>query len=164
LPQPRVVGTALIAAGAFALGLVVAGHPALAARDQPQPPAHDQASFAPSERAHGVMASCADRIHDRLFFGLGTADGSVSSSHWGRFLNEVVTPRFPGGLTVVEASGQWRAHGEREITIERSRVVEIAHDDSPEVDRRIEEVVAIYKHRHRQRAVMLTRARVQVCW
>jgi hypothetical protein len=47
--------------------------------------------------------------------------------------------------------------------VERSRVVEIAHDDSPEMDQAIGEVVAIYKHRHRQRSVMRTRARVEVC-
>ncbi len=110
------------------------------------------------------MTSCAERVYDRLFFGLGTSDGVVSEAAWARFLTEIVTPRFPNGLTVVEATGQWRAHGQHDVTVERSRVVEIAHDDSPETDRQIGEMVAIYKHRHRQRSVMLTRARVEVCF
>ena len=132
-------GTVTIIA-VFALGLALIGH------------------------APGTMTSCQDRMYDRLFFGLGTADGRVSHADWERFLSEVVTPRFPDGLTVVEANGQWRAAGEQGVTVERSRVVEIAHDDSSEVDRRLGEVVAIYKQRHRQRSVMLTRARMQVCW
>lgn len=118
----------------------------------------------PSERIPVAMANCADRVYDRLFFGLGTAEGSVSESEWRHFLNHVVTPRFPGGLTVLEASGQWRAEGERKVTAERSRIVEIAHADAPDLQRRIDEIVMIYKRQHQQRSVMMTRARVEVCW
>ena len=106
---------------------------------------------------------CGTRLRP-LFFGLGTSDGIVSETAWARFLTEAVTPRFPDGLTVMEANGQWRGLGQRDVTVERARVVEIAHDDSPETDRRIGEVVSIYKHQHRQRSVMLTRARVEVCF
>ena len=114
---------------------------------------------------HGANAavSCEERVFDRLFFGLGTSDGMVSGGAWSRFLTEVVAPRFPDGLTVIDAHGRWRAPGADDIVTERSRVVEIAHEDTPEMDRRIEEVIAIYKHRQRQRAVMRTRARVEVC-
>jgi hypothetical protein len=156
----RVIDAALIGTAAFALGLAAAGRPVLAALNGPQDVRGDVATV----RAPAGMAGCADRVYDRLFFGLGTPDGSVSTSEWRRFLREVVTPRFPGGLTVVEANGQWRALGEREVTVERSRVVEIAHDDTPEFDRWLREVVAVYKHRYRQRSVMLTRSRVEVCW
>ena len=141
VPRRRVTGVVLTSTVAFALGLTLA------------------AAHAP-----GNMASCADQVYDRLFFGLGTSDGIVSDAAWTQFLSEIVTPRFPNGLTVVDANGQWRAVGQQDLTVERSRVVEIAHDDSPETDRHIGEVVAIYKHRHRQRSVMLTRARVEVCF
>jgi hypothetical protein len=155
-------GPAVAITVAFALGLALAW-PALAARDR-QDVSREPYAHVTARRAAGNMASCAERVYDRLFFGLGTSDGSVSEAAWARFLTEIVTPRFPSGLTVVEANGQWREHGQRDVTVERSRVVEIAHDDSPETDRHIGEVVAIYKHRHRQRSVMLTRARVEVCF
>ena len=135
-----VVSGTVISMAVFALGLALTG------------------------RTPVAMTSCQERVYDRLFFGLGTAEGRVSHSEWERFLSDVVTPRFPDGLTVVEANGQWRAAGEQGVTVERSRVVEIAHDDSSEVDRRLGEIVAIYKQRHRQRSVMLTRARMEVCW
>jgi Protein of unknown function (DUF3574) len=159
----RVIDAALVGTAAFALGLALAGRPVFAFLDL-QRASNDTSAAAPAERTPGGMAGCADRVYDRLFFGLGTPEGSVSTSEWRRFLAEVVTPRFPGGLTVVEANGQWRALGERQVTVERSRVVEIAHDDTPEFDRWLSEVVAVYKHRYRQRSVMLTRARVEVCW
>src|SRR5688500_6141680 len=44
-----------------------------------------------------------------LFLGqnIGTT-GRVSDEDWRRFLADEVTPRYPDGFTVLEASGQWR--------------------------------------------------------
>jgi hypothetical protein len=139
----RVLGAALASTAAFVLGLSLVW---------------------PAAAAPAGMASCEKRVYDRLFFGLATPAGSVSDDDWARFLAEVVTPRFPSGLTVVNADGQWRAQGQRDVTIEHSRVVEIAHDESSETDRHIREVIETYKRHYHQRSVMLTRARVEVCW
>lgn len=163
-PRHRVIDVALVGSVAFTLGLASAGQPRLASLIEASGATGGASAATPAERTPNGMTSCADRIYDRLFFGLGSDDGSVSAADWRRFMTEVVTPRFPDGLTIVEANGQWRASGEREVTFERSRVVEIAHDDSPVLDHRLREVVAVYKHRYRQRSVMLTRARVEVCW
>jgi hypothetical protein len=141
----RAITAALGTAAAFAVTLGFVGLPALAARP-------------------GHTTECAERVYDRLFFGLGISGGALSEMDWTRFLAEVVTPRFPGGLTVLHARGQWRAAGESGVTIEPSRVVEIAHDDTPAFDHRLDEVIALYKVRHRQRSVMRTRSRVDVCW
>src|SRR5687768_12410641 len=55
------------------------------------------------------MAAFGDTVTDRLYFGRGVRDGeTVSDSAWAAFLREVVTPRFPDGLTVYRAEGQWR--------------------------------------------------------
>jgi hypothetical protein len=107
---------------------------------------------------------CAEQMQVRLFFGLRTPDGPVSQVDWARFLTDVVTPRFPSGLTVVDATGQWRPHNHERITREPSRIVEIVHEDSRETDRRIQEVVTIYKRQYRQESVMLTRGRIEVCF
>jgi hypothetical protein len=122
----------------------------------------------PASRAHltadGPPPGCTERVYERLFFGLSMAGGSVSEGDWRRFLATVVTPRFPNGLTVFHGRGQWRAVGEFGVTVEPSRVVEVAHDDTVEVNQRLAEVIALYKQRHRQRSVMRTRSRVEVCW
>jgi hypothetical protein len=143
---------ALTAIVSLTVGLVVAG--------QPTPADHPVPVHASALRPE---PACTERVYDRLFFGLGTSEGAVSDAAWSHFLAAVMTPRFPDGLTVIDAHGQWRAPSADNITIERSRVVEIAHDDSPAIDRSVDEAIAIYKHRHRQRAVMRTRARVEVC-
>jgi len=47
-----------------------------------------------------------------LYFGLGPADHpeqGVSEAEWRAFLDREVTPRFPSGLSVIDAYGQWRA-------------------------------------------------------
>jgi hypothetical protein len=148
VPLRCIAGAALTCTIAFVLGLSLAGWPALAARSN----------------GPGLTAGCTERVHDRLFFGLGTPDGIVSDGAWAQFLADIVTPRFPYGLTVVDAMGQWRAAGQRHVTVEPSRVVEIAHDDSTETNRYIREMVATYKHLYHQDSVMLTRARVEVCF
>jgi hypothetical protein len=107
--------------------------------------------------------SCAREVQARLFFGLHGSAGNVSEAEWAQFLAETVTPRFPDGLTVFQASGQWRGNGNR-LEQEPARVVEIVHDDSLDTRNRLEEIVTIYKARHKQQSVMVTRARIDVCF
>ena len=48
----------------------------------------------------------------RMFFGRGSGEVErVSDTDWERFLAEVLTPRFPDGLTVMDGAGQWREDG-----------------------------------------------------
>ena len=45
----------------------------------------------------------------QLLLGRSTSDGGeVSEEEWLAFLADTVTPRFPDGLTVLDAAGQWR--------------------------------------------------------
>ena len=48
-----------------------------------------------------------------LSFGLARPKGSVSELEWQMFLRDEVTARFPDGLTVWEANGQWRRSDSR---------------------------------------------------
>lgn len=109
------------------------------------------------------LPACAERVHIRLIFGLQGPRGPVSEPEWKAFLSEVVTPRFPNGLTIIEANGQWRGTGDR-MEREPSRIVEIVQDESPAVSRRLDEIVTIYKYRHQQESVMVTRARLEACF
>jgi len=68
-------------------------------------------------------------IRETLYFGRNRPGGSVSDTEWQRFLTEVVTPRFPQGLTVLEASGQWQGAA-GVVEQERSQVVTIFHPDN----------------------------------
>ncbi|MGH7930713.1 MAG: DUF3574 domain-containing protein, partial [Candidatus Binatia bacterium] len=45
-----------------------------------------------------------------LYFGRGKPDGSiVTDDQFRAFLDDIITPRFPNGLTVLSAAGQFRA-------------------------------------------------------
>ncbi|HET7435559.1 MAG TPA: DUF3574 domain-containing protein [Thermoanaerobaculia bacterium] len=93
-------------------------------------------------------------VADRLFFGRSIpGGGAVSDEEWTAFVREVVTPRFPDGLTISHAEGQWRDRGGAIIT-EPSVVIEIIHAPSREADLAVEEIAREYKTRFRQEAVL----------
>jgi hypothetical protein len=166
--RPRlgcVVGAALATTVAVALGLtVVRRAPVLAARRVRGDLTHLPPAPSVTSGARSNASSCAEQVQVRLFFGLFTPEGAVSDVEWARFLADVVTPRFPRGLTVVNAAGQWRGPRSDDITKEPSRIVEIVDEASPETDRRVHEIVAIYSRQYRQESVMLTRGRVDACF
>ena len=48
-------------------------------------------------------------VEYQLFMGRSGPDGdNVDDAEWDTFLADAVTPRFPDGLTVLDANGQWR--------------------------------------------------------
>ncbi len=95
-------------------------------------------------------------ITDSLDFGTAMPGGSVSQEDWQLFVAEVITPRFPEGLTAWAAAGQWRdATGQ--LQKEDSYVLHVVHPDQPTYDAAVREVTAIYKERFQQEAVLRVR-------
>jgi len=98
-------------------------------------------------------------IEDELFFGLSTpSGGQISEAEWNTFLRDEVTPRFPQGLSVVEAAGQWRGN-DGGIVRERSRVLTLAHADDARSETAVQAIMAAYKTRFDQEAVMRLKQR-----
>jgi hypothetical protein len=90
----------------------------------------------------------------RLFFGRGpAARPSVTDRQWRRFLALQVTPRFPAGLTVIDADGQWQDPHSHAIARERSKMLLIATPDTPAVRASIAALAAAYRHQFKQRSV-----------
>jgi hypothetical protein len=116
--------------------------------------------------ASGALPSasigCFQHIQARLFFGLDGPEGAIDDGEWNAFVEHVVTPRFPEGLTIVEATGQWQGRDKR-VSRESSRVVEIIHAESRDAARRVTEIAAEYKRRYRQESVLIARAPIEVC-
>ena len=110
----------------------------------------------------GASTGCTKRVQERLFFGLNGPQGEIPDAEWEAFVETVVTPRFPAGLTIVEATGQWQGRDKR-VSRENSRVLEIIHEDSVDASRRIAEIASEYKTRYRQESVLIARGRVEVC-
>ncbi len=90
----------------------------------------------------------------QLFFGRSTADGGeVSDEAWSAFLADTVTPRFPDGLTVLDASGQWRDDSGT-VERERSKVLWILAGPGEETLRLIDEISQEYERRFDQDSVL----------
>jgi hypothetical protein len=89
-----------------------------------------------------------------LMFGRNIAGHlRVGEAAWSRFLAREITPRFPDGLTVLDASGQWRDPvGGRMVREPSKMVIIVTADDAPVRDR-IAAIVAAYKQRFRQRSI-----------
>ncbi|GAA4483759.1 DUF3574 domain-containing protein [Gluconacetobacter asukensis] len=96
-------------------------------------------------------------IEISLLFGLTRPDGSpVTDAQWHDFLARSVTPRFPDGLSVFQASGQWRDRTSQQITSEPSRIVWIAAEaDTPGLAARLDAIRAEYRRDFQQQSVGL---------
>ena len=103
-------------------------------------------------------------IDDRLVFGRSIpTGGTVSDSAWDEFMSEIVTPRFPAGLTVWRAQGQWldpRGTTVREAVV----IVEVVHPSGQPADSVFARVANEYRLRFHQDAVLriTTNARTEL--
>ena len=86
----------------------------------------------------------------QLFMGRSAGSGEVvDDAAWDAFLKDTVTPRFPDGLTVVDAAGQWR-DSEGLVQKERSKLLVILVPPHLDSSRSISEISEEYKRRFGQ--------------
>lgn len=102
-------------------------------------------------------------VQTTLYFGLKSADGrGVSEQEWARFLAEVVTPRFPQGLTVVTAYGQGTNPGSDAVLVEMTKVLIVVHPDDAANAGKIAEIKAKYSQDFGQTGVFHTEADIRI--
>ena len=88
-----------------------------------------------------------------LYFGSATPQGILSADDWRGFVDAVVTPRFPDGLTMSTASGQWKSAA-GPLVHEASWVLNVVHAPDARSDTAIAAIVYTYKQRFHQEAVL----------
>jgi|SRR5579862_8503123 len=93
------------------------------------------------------------QMRTTLYFGLSHPAGLISEREWQSFLRDEVTSRFPDGLTVWQANGQWRTT-DGKIAREPARVLLLVHEEKPAVRRAIAEIVSRYKNNFHQESVL----------
>ena len=103
---------------------------------------------APGERA---------AVSELLYFGTDMPGGIVTSDEWAKFVSAAVTPRFPGGFTVWQASGQWQSSAGKP-TREISYVLSLVHPVDAQAETAVQAIVAEYKTRFHQDAVLRVKA------
>lgn len=140
----RTVGAALV----FALGLAAGGGLTTVVAQRRAPPAE-------------CGASTAAQVRTTLYFGSARPKGSVSELEWQIFLRDEVTARFPDGLTVWDAQGQWRA-SQGSLEHERTKVLLLVHPDTPAARESVLAVIEHYRKAFDQQSVLWETARVCV--
>lgn len=112
-----------------------------------------------------LLASCASTqpaynvVTDRLYFGRAMPGDQVGTGSWRDFLRDIVTPRFPDGLTWWDAQGQWK-DSTGQVISERSFVLEIVRPYNvppQEADSSVMTIINAYKTRYSQQSVLWVR-------
>jgi len=99
------------------------------------------------------------QVRTTLYFGSARPQGAVSELEWQIFLRDEVTKRFPDGLTVWDAEGQWRTPAGT-IDHERTKVLLLVHPDTPVARQSVRAVIDAYRTTFDQRSVLWESARV----
>jgi hypothetical protein len=97
-----------------------------------------------------------DFARTELFFGTGRQDApAVTEAEFLLFVDAQVTPRFPDGLTIIKADGQFRL-STGEIIKEESFVIVLLHplEDFRESSRRINRIRRLYREQFQQESVL----------
>jgi hypothetical protein len=99
-------------------------------------------------------------VQDTMYFGAGSTNGIVTNAEWANFLAGTITPRFPQGLTVLDASGQWlSANGK--LSHEATHVLQIVHPNDDHNDKLVAEIISAYTMQFKQESVL--RVTVNAC-
>src|ERR1700730_10643134 len=105
--------------------------------------ASDAGAQTATPSCHGTQQP---KIVAELMFGRDIGDGgAVSESEWQLFVARELVSRFPDGLTIIDAVGQWRDRDSGRIVHEPSKHVEIVLPGDKDDDARIEAGVDAYK-------------------
>lgn len=90
----------------------------------------------------------------QLFFGRAKPGGLVSEDEWLAFLDEVVTPAFPDGLTALDAEGRWLDPQAGRTIAEPSKIVVLYVFDRAAAEPLVARIAASYRERFQQQSVL----------
>lgn len=92
----------------------------------------------------------------QLLFGRNVEDRArVSEADFNGFVAKEVSPRFPEGFTVIDATGQWRDSRRGTIVHEATKIIEIVLPAGEDNRPKIEAIVEAYKLQFQQQSVGL---------
>jgi hypothetical protein len=112
----------------------------------------------PDGLARGAAVRCALGdvfARTELFFGRSKPDGSVvTDEEWQAFLDRVVTPRFPDGLTVLMGTGQFKDQRGTIVREDSILLILLYPPGEPSSNRKIERIREVYKTAFQQQSVL----------
>lgn len=122
-----------------------------------QGPGHTVNAHQRSEIDGGCTSRDNGRLFARteLFFGRAKPDGSmVTDEEFHTFLAEIITPRFPNGLTALPGTGQFRGANGMLMREESVFVILLYPADDKNSSTRIEEIRQTYRKVFQQESVL----------
>lgn len=128
----------------------------------------DESRATATLQGDSARPAAASWLRSELYFGIGLLEAPagtaprVSDADWQDFLDREVTPRFPDGLTVFDAYGQWLNRHKDKPSRLRTKVLVILHEDTPEKRAAIDAIRAAWKARWHDQSVLLVTQRVDV--
>ena len=102
-----------------------------------------------------ALAGCGPGfVRSELYFGSARAGAAdITLTEWQKFVDEVITPRFPNGLTILDGAGQWRM-SDGSLAKEKSHLVIVVHSPTVHETQKLDEIREAYKQRFNQEAVL----------
>ncbi|WP_246191557.1 DUF3574 domain-containing protein [Pseudoxanthomonas gei] len=109
-------------------------------------------------------------VRSELYFGVGEESGPadrpqakpIGEAQWRAFVDAEVTPRFPDGLTVFDAYGQWLFRGAKEPNRLGTKVLVILHEDTPQRSADIEAIRLAWKQATKHQSVLWVKQAAEV--
>lgn len=90
----------------------------------------------------------ADTLKTEVYFGLRLPDGKqVSEEEWNKFLAEFVVPRFPNGLTVIDASGRSANAAKTDTPVNPTKLLVLVHPNVGDSQDKLAEVKTEFRKR-----------------
>jgi len=108
-------------------------------------------------------------LRSELFFGMSITYGRevteyVTDEQFSAFINEIVVPLFPDGMTLVESEGRRWDNATDSVYSEPSRMLILYHPDAEDVHARLEAIWTEYTVRFDQWSVLQSSNYEQVCF
>lgn len=136
-------------------------------------PSHGTGAASTSAQLRGDAsrpAQAANWVRSELYFGVGEESGvadrpqdaPIDEARWRAFLDREVTPRFPDGLTVFDAYGQWLFRGSPQPNRLKTKVLVILHEDTPQRRADIDAIRLAWKRDTGHQSVLWARQPVEV--
>jgi hypothetical protein len=102
-----------------------------------------------------ALRGSVDFVRTELFFGTAKPEGVVSDEEFSDFVDRVITPRFPDGLTLLKGDGQFR--GDDDVIVKEDSFLLILLyplEDFRESSRKINAIRERYKDEFDQESVL----------
>lgn len=88
-----------------------------------------------------------------LYFGTSTNEGIITNEEWSNFLDEIVTPNFPEGMTIHDTYGQWK-RPDGGIVKEPGKVIVHIYDINEDKSENINAIINGFKERFQAQSVI----------